>query len=356
VEALGRVLYERIIRPLIFALNPDAERAHERGMRVVRMIGETPALARHMASRTEVRDARLERMVFGLRFRNPVGLAGGFDKNAVAIAGFEALGFGFIEIGTITRHPQPGNPKPRVFRLPADEAIINRFGFNNDGAVAVAQRLAAAPPRSVPLGISLGKSKITPLEEAAEDYLFSLQALFEHGDYFAVNISSPNTPGLRQLQDRGVLDDLLKALLAEVHRLALGSGSPPKPVLVKVAPDLTLEALDELLAVCTARGVAGIIATNTTLSRDGLRTATDEQGGLSGRPLHARALSFIRHIHSQAPSMPVVGVGGIFGADDAAAMLDAGASLLQVYTGFVYKGPMFVRNLNRGFLTRLGQR
>ena len=346
------MIYERLLRPLIFALNPDAERAHERGMRVVRAIGGNPAAARWMASRTTVRDARLERTVFGIRFRNPVGLAGGFDKNAVAIAGFEALGFGFIEIGTVTRHPQPGNPKPRVFRLPADEAIVNRFGFNNDGAVAVAERLAAAPPRSVPLGVSLGKSKVTPIGEAAEDYVFSLRALFEYGDYFAVNVSSPNTPGLRQLQDRGALDELLAALSSEMERLAGGTGTHPKPILVKVAPDLTADALDDLLGVCEQRGVAGVIATNTTLGREGLRSVTAEEGGLSGRPLFQKSLA-VCATSTRSPGLPVIGVGGILSAGDAAHMLEAGASLVQVYTGLVYRGPFFIRDLNRGILPTL---
>ncbi len=343
------MLYE-LLRPLIFALNRDAESAHDRGMGLLRWVGEHPGAAGWLERRTTVHDARLQRSVFGIRFRNPVGLAGGFDKNAVAMRGFEALGFGFLEIGTVTRRPQPGNPRPRVFRLPADGAIINRFGFNNEGAVALAERLAAAPPRSVPIGISLGKNKDTPLEEAAGDYLFSLRALYEYGDYFAVNVSSPNTPGLRQLQDAAALDALLGALVEEAGALGRVAGVPPKPVLVKVAPDLTDDALDEALAVCTARGVSGVIATNTTLSREGLRSAVKQEGGLSGRPLLRRSLEVVRHIATQAPGLPVIGVGGIFSPADARAMLDAGASLVQVYTGLVYHGPFFVRTLNRGLL------
>ena len=346
------MLYERVLRPLVFAVCPDAETAHERGMRAVGLLHAHPALAAFVARRATLHDPRLERTVMGIRFRNPVGLAGGFDKNAVAPLGFEALGFGFVEVGTVTRHAQPGNPRPRVFRLPDDGAIINRFGFNNDGASAVAARLAEGPRPGIPVGVSLGKSKITPLEEAAEDYLFSLRALYPFGDYFAVNVSSPNTPNLRSLQDRDALDALLRALVDEAAALAAATGCPPKPVLVKVAPDLTTHALDEVLAVCAARGVAGVIATNTTLSRDGLRTPTAEPGGLSGRPLSARALDVVRHIATTAPQLALIGVGGIMTPDDALRMLDAGAALVQVYTGFVYAGPLFARAINAAILDR----
>ena len=349
---LAGVLYEKIIRPLIFATCPDAETAHERGMRALGALHRTAALARAVAARTSVHDPRLERTVMGLRFPNPVGLAGGFDKNAVAPRAFEALGFGFIELGTVTRHPQPGNPRPRVFRFPKDEAILNRFGFNNDGAEAMAVRLAACGPLGIPVGISLGKSKITPLEEAAEDYLFSLRSLHNYGDYFAVNVSSPNTPNLRALQDGAALDALLQVLVAETRAQAAHSpnAAPPKPIVVKVAPDLTLSALDEVLAVCTTRGVAGIVATNTTLTRDGLSRPTTEEGGMSGRPLTQRSRAMVAHIAKNAPALALIGVGGIMTTDDAARMLDAGAHLLQVYTGFVYRGPFFPREINHHLL------
>ena len=350
------VLYEKIIRPLIFATCPDAETAHERGMRALGLLNRHAQLARAVAARAVVRDARLERTVMGLRFPNPVGLAGGFDKNAIAPRAFEALGFGFVEIGTVTRHPQPGNPRPRVFRFPKDEAILNRFGFNNDGAKIMAGRLAATGPLGIPLGISLGKSKITPLEGAAEDYLFSLRALHDFGDYFAVNVSSPNTPNLRALQDGAALDELLQALVAETRERATqtGAGTTPKPIVVKVAPDLTLSALDEVLAVCAARGVAGIVATNTTLAREGLSQSTAEDGGLSGRPLTQRSRKMVAHIAKNAPDLALIGVGGIMTPDDAARMLDAGAQLVQVYTGFVYRGPFFARDINRHLLQTAG--
>jgi dihydroorotate dehydrogenase len=346
------MIYESVLRPILFRLwNGDPERAHEAMMHQLKKLGQgrTKRLIEDLQT---VRSPSLERDLFGIRFRNPVGLAGGFDKNAVAIGGFEAMGFGFLEIGTITRHPQPGNPKPRVFRLPADKAVINRFGFNNDGADAVADRLRETLRNpDVPLGISLGKSKITPLVEAVEDYLYSFRTLHNCGQYFAVNVSSPNTPGLRQLQDKSALDELLAALIAEAAHLAT-PGTRRKPILLKIAPDLELPALDEVLEVCSNRGVDGIIATNTTLSREGLRTAIDENGGLSGRPLFRRAVEVVSHIRTALPAMPIVGVGGIMSAPEALQMIDAGAQLVQVYTGLIYRGPGLVREINRAILTR----
>jgi dihydroorotate dehydrogenase len=265
------------------------------------------------------------------------------DKDGRALPTWPALGFGFVEVGTVTRHPQPGNPKPRLFRLPASGALINRMGFNNQGAAALADRLAAGGRPPVPLGISLGKSKVTPVAEAVEDYLASLRLLRPYADYLAVNISSPNTPGLRSLQGRDQLTELLAALIAEAGRT---------PVLIKIAPDLSDHAVGEVLEVCGAHGVAGLIATNTTLSRDGLASAeTDlgtEAGGLSGRPLTERALKVVDFVHRESGgALPVIGVGGIMAPDDALRLLDAGASLVQVYTGFIYRGPGLVRAVNR---------
>jgi dihydroorotate dehydrogenase len=269
------------------------------------------------------------RTVFGLRFPNPVGLAAGMDKDGRALPAWPALGFGFVEVGTVTAVAQPGNPRPRMFRLPADEAVINRMGFNNAGAAALATRLAALRPLGVPLGVSLGKSRVVPLADAVLDYLTALRAVLPYADYLAVNVSSPNTPGLRSLQDRGQLAELLSALRAE-------AGSTP--VLVKIAPDLTEHAIDEALDVCAEHGVAGVIATNTTVDHGG------EQGGLSGRPLARRALEVVTFVgkHSE---LPVIGVGGIMSPDDAKRMFDAGASLVQLYTGLVYRGPALVRAL-----------
>src|SRR5690606_6660608 len=290
--------------------------------------------------------------VFGLRFPNPVGLAAGMDKNGVAVDAWPALGFGFVEVGTVTWHAQPGNDGPRVFRLPHSHALINRMGFNNAGARALADRLAARKePLPVPLGISLGKSRVTLLSEAVGDYLASLRALYPYGDYFAVNVSSPNTPGLRTLQDRDHLSELLAALQAEARRLA-GAGKPAKPILVKVAPDLADSAIAELVATCAEHGVAGLIATNTTLSRAGLDPRDivrgGQPGGLSGRPLAARARDVVAFVHRESGGrMPVIGVGGILAPEDAVRMIDAGAALVQLYTGLVYCGPALVRDTVR---------
>jgi dihydroorotate dehydrogenase len=288
--------------------------------------------------------------VFGIRFPNPVGLAAGMDKDAVAIPAWGALGFGFVEIGTVTWHPQPGNPQPRLFRLVESEAILNRMGFNNRGAEAMAARLAALGPAPIPVGISLGKSKITPVEDATADYLNSLKLLLPYADYVAVNVSSPNTPGLRSLQDKGALDELLAALRA--YTVSVAGPAGPVPLLVKIAPDLTDSAIAEVIDVCSARGVAGLIATNTTISRDGLRPSdvpkAGESGGLSGRPVHAMAVRTVAFVTKQAgAALPVIGVGGILDPDDASRMFDAGAKLVQLYTGFVYRGPGLIRQIVR---------
>ena len=288
--------------------------------------------------------------VFGIRFPNAVGLAAGMDKDAIAIPAWGALGFGFVEVGTVTWHAQPGNPKPRLFRLVESEAIINRMGFNNHGAEAMAVRLKELGKAPIPVGISLGKSKVTPVEEATADYLNSLKLLLPYADYVAVNVSSPNTPGLRSLQDRAALDELLAALRG--HTVTAAGPDGPKPLLVKIAPDLTHDAAAEVIEVCLARGIAGIIATNTTIGRDGIapidHLRAEEAGGLSGRPLREMARDMVAFVVKEAgDALPVIGVGGIFDADDARRMLDAGARLVQVYTGFVYRGPGLVRQIAR---------
>jgi dihydroorotate dehydrogenase len=350
------MLYHHVIRPALFRLGGgDAETIHEQILHALSWISRSPALTRALETASQLAQPGTPgspREVFGLRFPSPIGLAAGFDKNAVAVPALAALGFGFIEIGTVTRVAQPGNPRPRLFRLPADAALINRMGFNNAGAEAVAARLADLPPLRVPLGISLGKSRITPLEQATEDYLASLDALYPYGDYFAVNVSSPNTPGLRALQERDRLDALLAALVARLRERAAAEGrTAARPLLVKVAPDLDEAALDEVVEVCLARGVSGLIAVNTTISREGLSALTpaalrDQPGGLSGRPLRERALAVVAHLHARAGTrLPIIGCGGIFTGDDARRMLDAGASLLQVYTGFIYEGPGLPRRL-----------
>jgi dihydroorotate dehydrogenase len=327
-------LYERVARPALFRIR-DAEAAHEFALRWLARGG--PFL-RH---RRPYSPPGAARTVFGVRFPNPVGLAAGLDKDGRALAAWPALGFGFVEVGTVTGRAQPGNDRPRLFRLPASQAIVNRMGFNNAGAAALADRLRALGPLPVPLGISLGKSKITSLDHAVADYVGSLRLLRPYGDYFAINVSSPNTPGLRSLQDREQLTELLAALRAE----AAG-----RPLLVKLAPDLTDAALSEALDVCVAQGVAGVIATNTTLARDRV-AAVDaavaaEAGGLSGAPLAARAVEVVRFVVKES-GLPVIGVGGVLHADDALRLVDAGASLVQLYTGLIYRGPGLVRECIR---------
>jgi dihydroorotate dehydrogenase len=313
----------------------DAEVAHERMLRMTARLGAVPPA---VAGLRRYFGGAAPRTVFGVRFPGPVGLAAGMDKDGRALRAWPAFGFGFVEVGTVTWHAQPGNPQPRLFRLPASEAVINRMGFNNGGAAALAERLRALGPLKVPLGVSIGKSKVTPVEEAVEDYRSSLKVLAPYADYFAVNVSSPNTPGLRGLQDKAALDTLLGALDTTV------------PLLVKIAPDLSEQAIADVLEVCAAHDVAGLIATNTTLSRDGLAPSDAETaqqaGGLSGRPLTTRALDVVTFVAKES-TLPIIGVGGIHSPDDALRMLDAGAALVQVYTGLIYEGPGLVRTINR---------
>jgi dihydroorotate dehydrogenase len=333
------------IRSVLFKLSHrDPELAHELALKVLQNLGPMLWILQNF---TSFHDPALEQEVLGLTFKNPVGLAAGFDKNAVAIQGLAALGFGFLEVGTVTRHPQEGNPRPRIFRFPKDKALINRMGFNNEGADAIARRFQEMKPPTIPIGISIGKSKITPLDKAVEDYLYSFQKLYAYADYFAINISSPNTQGLRTLQEKDQLDNLVMALQKESETLSRQTKISRRPLFIKISPDLSWQALDELLEVCLNRGIHGVIATNTTLYRDGLSTQTDETGGLSGKPLQKRALEVVRYIYRQT-RLPIIGVGGIFQAEDAFAMLKAGARLIQVYTGLIYEGPFMVHRINKG--------
>jgi dihydroorotate dehydrogenase len=334
-------LYD-VLRPWLFRIGDgDAESAHEWALRRLAMLSRHPVALRTVARRMAVPEAPVE--LFGLRFPNPVGLAAGMDKDGAALPAWPALGFGFVEVGTVTRHAQPGNDRPRLHRLRASSAVLNRMGFNNAGAAALAGRLATLPPLGVPLGISLGKSKVTPLSMAVDDYLTSFETLRPYGDYFVVNVSSPNTPGLRTLQDRDQLASLLGALQAR-------NTADPRPLLVKIAPDLTEQAIGELLQVCTDARVAGVIATNTTLSRAGLAPADvvlgAQSGGVSGGPLAARAREVVAFVRRQTGgSLPIIGVGGILAPDDALRLVDAGASLVQLYTGLIYRGPRLVRDI-----------
>jgi dihydroorotate dehydrogenase len=321
------MIYERVLRPLLFALDPET--AHHFTLAVLGSIG--PVLPKLASPGSPI-------SAFGLNFPHRAGLAAGLDKNGVALPAWEALGFAFVEIGTVTAEAQPGNPRPRIFRYPKQQALINRLGFNNDGADIVAERLAKLRehghwPR-IPVGINIGKSRVTPLERAGEDYLYSLRKLRGHADYIALNISSPNTPGLRDLQQAKQLAELLGMIKAELAG---------KPLLVKIAPDLEFSALNELIAVCEQEPVSGIIATNTTLDHSAVANEDDE-GGLSGMPLRQKSTAIIRHLKDKT-KLPIIGCGGISDAESAREKIEAGARLLQVYTGFVYRGPSLIREL-----------
>jgi dihydroorotate dehydrogenase len=332
-------IYERLVRPVLFAVS--AETAHDLGIRNLRAASNWPGILRQLE---RFKPAPKPTTVFGLKFPNPVGLAAGFDKNGVAVPAWAALGFGFVEIGTVTAKSQPGNPKPRIFRYPEHGALINRLGFNNDGADVIAARLHAlrASGRwpAIPVGINLGKSKSTPLEQAVDDYLYSFRLLAPLADYVVLNVSSPNTPGLRSLQEHDALQALLGAVAAENENAG-------KPVLLKIAPDLSLADLDQVVATAEQNRIAGIIATNTTLDHSAIPSALDQTGGLSGRPLFARSTEFVRAIRARS-SLPIIASGGIFDADGAREKMKAGADLLQVYTGYVYRGPGLLREIVDG--------
>jgi dihydroorotate dehydrogenase len=352
-------LHKKILRPLLF--QQDSERAHNF------VVAQLARASKNKFTCDLIGkfhgSPELPTEVFGLKFPNPVGLAAGMDKHAAAVPGWAALGFGFCELGGVTWHAQPGNPKPRMFRAIPDEAIINRMGFNNFGAEALAQKLSdwkkSGRWPSHPVGINLGKSKITPLEKAAEDYANSFRVLRELADFFVVNVSSPNTPNLRQLQDKAALDEIFAAI-QEVQS-PKSKAQSQKPILVKVAPDLSFEALDEILELVAPRNIAGIVATNTTITRPQTTDATlqkiyAETGGLSGRPLCARSTVVVRHLFKQTNGqLPIIGVGGIFNADDAWEKIAAGASLVQIYTGMVYEGPGVAQKIVRGLVQRMKQ-
>jgi dihydroorotate dehydrogenase len=358
-------IYQVAIRPLLFdLLRTDPEWLHQQTIQSLSWLSQTdihPAASwvnRSLQKSLCLKDSRLEQTLFGLQFPNPLGLAAGFDKDGIAASIWSSLGFGFAELGTVTFVAQPGNPRPRLFRLPIDKAALNRMGFNNSGAAAMATRLAKSQPElgwSIPIGINLGKSKVTPLEAAAEDYLNSFRLLKELGDYFVVNVSSPNTPGLRSLQDAAMLSAILDLLQNE--------NQSQKPIFVKIAPDLEWEAIADIISLAKTYKLGGIIATNTTISREGLQTQIisqtgkspqEEAGGISGRPLRDRSTEVIRFIWQQTQGkIPIIGVGGIFSTEDAWEKITAGASLIQVYTGWIYQGPMMVRQILKGLLSKL---
>jgi dihydroorotate dehydrogenase len=329
-------LYERLVRPLLFSLEPEA--AHHFTIVSLRWASHFDPALRALKRFTPPSKPKT---LFGLNFPNPIGLAAGLDKNGVALPAWAALGFGFIEIGTVTAMAQPGNPKPRMFRLPTQQAVINRLGFNNDGADVIAKRLRGLRQSrrwpAIPVGINIGKSRTTPLERAADDYLYSFRLLRDFADYITLNVSSPNTPGLRELQEPAALSRLLHAIGTELGPVA-------KPIVVKISPDLSPVELEAILAACEENGVAGIIATNTTLDHSSIPSELDEEGGLSGAPLQEKSTALVRSIVASS-KISVIASGGILDANSAREKFEAGAQLVQLYTGFVYRGPQLLREL-----------
>jgi dihydroorotate dehydrogenase len=344
-------LYKYLIKPLLFLLNP--EKAHYFTFSALRSAFKIPGLRFFIKKAYNFRDPALEKVVFGIRFKNPVGLAAGLDKDAVLINELSELGFGFIEIGTLTPKAQPGNEKPRLFRLKKDEALINRMGFNNQGLEPAVQRLKKRMPGII-IGGNIGKNKLTPNEDAVKDYEICFEALYEYVDYFVVNVSSPNTPGLRALQEK----EPLKALLSAVKDKNMLK-SAPKPILLKIAPDLSNEQLDDIIDIVKTVKIDGLIATNTTISREHLLTDKSETeqigaGGLSGKPLSKRSTEVIRYLYERlGKAFPIIGAGGIHSEKDALEKLQAGASLVQIYTGFIYEGPGLIKRINKAILSSL---
>lgn len=346
-------MYKLLVRPFLFLLS--AERAHYFTFSLVRFLSKI-GFSELFRALYLVEDSRLEREVFGLKFKNPVGLAAGFDKDARLFNEFSNFGFGFVEIGTLTPKPQSGNPKPRLFRLKPDQAIINRMGFNNNGVFDAVERLKKN--HKVLVGGNIGKNKVTPNNEAVKDYLICFDALFPYVDYFAVNVSSPNTPGLRELQDKEPLKALLNALKKE--NLKLSSITTEKPILLKIAPDLTDDQLLDIIEIVKETKIDGVIASNTTIARDNLKSdlvSTEEKGGLSGKPLTNRSTEVIRFLAEKSgKAFPIIGVGGIHSAEDALEKLEAGADLVQLYTGFIYEGPSLVKRINKAILKGAGSK
>jgi len=343
-------MYKSLLRPLLFTKDP--EKVHYFTFKMVRNLHKL-GFAGLFRSIYKKEDKRLQRELFGLTFPNPVGLAAGFDKDAKLYKELANFGFGFIEIGTVTPKPQDGNPKKRLFRLKEDNAIINRMGFNNGGVAEAAERLKKNPKPGqkghVLIGGNIGKNKVTPNEEAVNDYIICFEALFDYVDYFVVNVSSPNTPNLRALQDKEPLTKLLKVL-----KTANSKKVNPKPILLKIAPDLTNEQLMDIIAIVAETKIDGVIATNTTISREGLQSENkNETGGLSGKPLTSRSTEVIRFLSEKSnKAFPIIGVGGIHSANDALEKIDAGASLVQLYTGFIYEGPALIKKINKALLSR----
>ncbi len=339
-------LYKLLLKPFLFLLSP--EKAHHVTLFLLKIGLAFPGLNYCIRRSFVLKNPKLQRNLLGLTFANPVGLAAGFDKDGQHFEAMAALGFGFVEIGTVTPKPQPGNPKPRLFRLTTDGGLINRMGFNNEGVDVLVKRLKKKKPSKLIIGGNIGKNKTTPNEEATSDYQYCFEALFPYVDYFVINVSSPNTPGLRELQEKEPLLHLLSVL----QNINLQQATP-KPILLKISPDLSTDQLDDIVEIVQKTGISGIIATNTTIHREGLLADTTAlgAGGLSGKPLRKRATEIIRYLHHKsAGNFIIIGVGGISSPADALEKLQAGASLIQVYTGLVFEGPALVKKINRALL------
>lgn len=343
------MIYKFFLKPLFFLFPP--ERAHHITTTLFKIVTSIPILNFIIKQSLSVESAKLKRNLFGLEFKNPVGLAAGFDKDGKYFKSMGYLGFGFIEIGTVTPKPQVGNPQPRLFRLPQSEGLINRMGFNNDGVEALVERLKKIKNTNFIIGGNIGKNKVTPNDQAEQDYLICFRALFPYVDYFVVNVSSPNTPGLRELQDKEPLSALLNLLQNENNKQ-----SKPKPILLKIAPDLTHDQLNDIIDIFHETGIAGVIATNTTIERNGInepvsRIESIGAGGLSGKPVKQRSTEVIKYLSERSQGkIPIIGVGGIQTAEDAIEKLEAGASLVQVYSGMVYEGPAIVKRILKGLI------
>jgi len=345
-------MYKSFIKPLFFLVDP--EKIHHFVFSFLSFLGKIPGSQLLIKKSFSFKHEKLEREVFGIKFSNPVGLAAGFDKDAKLFNELSAFGFGFIEIGTVTPKPQDGNPRPRMFRLPADEALINRMGFNNEGVEAAVKRLKKK--RNIIIGGNIGKNKLTPNEDATRDYKICFEALYPYVDYFVVNVSSPNTPNLRALQDKEPLKELLSELRNDGKKLS--SNSIEKPILLKIAPDLTDSQLDDIVEIVKETGIDGVVATNTTVSRESLKTSHDVisaigAGGLSGKPLKDRSTEVIHYLSKKSgKAFPIIGVGGIHSAENAIEKLEAGASLVQIYTGFIYEGPSLIKEINKAIVEK----
>ncbi len=342
------MIYQRILKPILFQF--DAEKAHHITTSLFSFVLKIPILSQILKANYAFNNNALEKELWGVRFKNPVGLAAGFDKDGKYYESMQHLGFGFIEIGTVTPKAQDGNPKKRLFRLPKDSALINRMGFNNEGVDTMVERLKKRKRNDVIIGGNIGKNKITPNDQAVLDYEYAFEKLYDLVDYFVINVSSPNTPGLRELQDK----EPLTKLVAHIIHLR-NKKTQFKPVLLKIAPDLTEEQLTDIFEIIKEQKLDGIIATNTTIDRSSLNTADSElesigNGGLSGAPLTLKARDFVRTIRQNNPNLPIIGVGGISTVEDAHAMLDAGADLIQIYTGLVYQGPSFVKKIKKSLI------